>query len=542
MKKIPIGLKDYRKLKEENYYVVDKSLMMKEFMDRGSEVTLITRPRRFGKTINMSMLAEFFDVTKDSRDIFKDTAIMQTEYAKDINSYPTIFLSFADAKGDKDNIVMQMKLQLLKEYKKNEQVLEHIDRFEQPGFDVVMSGMSDLQDGSLHAVVNAISFLMTKCHQYYGKRVMLLIDEYDTPFIEAHTQGFYDELRNALASMLHTSLKTSNDLQYAMLTGIQRVAKENIFSDLNNLSVCTVNDSRYAQYFGFTEKEVKAALQTYDIPFTQQLKDMYDGYNMGGTDIYNPWSIINYLDRKQLIPYWVNTSSNKMIKAAMRACDNTFKEGYEELIACGTVTALVNYEASFYEIKNTSSLWGLFVNAGYLTTKTTLDVLEGRYVLRIPNKEIKREFQSLTAYYFHTDESSVTMLLEDLLQGNLEKFALRYQTILEDTASYYDLVNENSYHTLLLGMLMPLENSYKIISNREKGQGRFDICLESRKQDKSSFLFELKYTKDDSVNLKRLAKQGYEQILAKQYDQGLHHVMRIGLAHRGKQVELYAEK
>lgn len=167
---------------------------------------------------------------------------MQTEYAKDINSYPTIFLSFADAKGDKDNIVMQMKLQLLKEYKKNEQVLEHIDRFEKPGFDLVMNGMSNLQDGSLHAVVNAISFLMTKCHQYYGKRVMLLIDEYDTPFIEAHTQGFYDELRNALASMLHTSLKTSNDLQYAMLTGIQRVAKENtpkagrsLFSDLNNL-------------------------------------------------------------------------------------------------------------------------------------------------------------------------------------------------------------------------------------------------------------------------------------------------------------------
>lgn len=370
----------------------------------------------------------------------------------------------------------------------------------------------------------------------------------DTPFIEAHTQGFYDKLRNALASMLHTSLKTSNDLQYAMLTGIQRVAKENtpkagrsLFSDLNNLSVCTVNDSPYTQYFGFTEVEVKTALQTYAIPFTQELKQMYDGYNMGGIDIYNPWSVINYLDRKQLIPYWVNTSSNKMIKAAMRACDKTFKEGYEELIERGTVTALVNYEASFYEIKNTSSLWGLFVNAGYLTTKTTLDALEGRYVLRIPNKEIKREFQSLTAYYFHTDESSVAMLLEDLLQGNLEKFALRYQTILEDTASYYDLVNENSYHTLLLGMLMPLENSYKIISNREKGQGRFDICLESRKQDKPSFLFELKYTKDDSVNLKKLAMQGYEQILAKQYDHGLQHVIRIGLAHRGKQVELYAE-
>lgn len=542
MKKIPIGLKDYRKLKEENYYVVDKSLMIKEFMDRGSEVTLITRPRRFGKTINMSMLAEFFDVTKDSLKIFKDTAIMQSEYAKDINSYPTIFLSFADAKGDKNNIVMQMKLQLLKEYKKNKQVLEHIDIFEKPGFDMVMKGMSDLQDESLQGVVNAISFLMTKCHQYYGKRVMLLIDEYDTPFIEAHTQGFYDELRNSLASMLHTSLKTSNDLQYAMLTGIQRVAKENIFSDLNNLSVCTVNDSRYTQYFGFTEDEVKAALQTYDIPFTQELKQMYDGYNMGGIDIYNPWSIINYLDRKQLIPYWVNTSSNNMIKAAMRECDKTFKEGYEQLIECGTVTALVNYEASFYEIKNTSSLWGLFVNAGYLTTKTTLDAFEGRYVLRIPNKEIKREFQSLTAYYFHTDESSVTMLLDDLLQGNLKNFAVRYQSILENTASYYDLVSENSYHTLLLGILMPLESSYHIISNREQGQGRCDICLESKKQENPSFLFELKYTRDKAVDLKKLAQLGYQQIITKQYDQGLQPVIRIGLAHRGKQVEVYTKQ
>ena len=206
---------------------------------------------------------------------------MQTEYADVINSYPTIFLSFADAKGDKNNIVMQMKLQLLKEYKKNKNVLANIDMFEKPEFDIIMSGLSDLQDNSLHTVVNAISFLMTKCHQSYGKRVMLFIDEQakarlwcDTPFMEAHALDFYEELRNSLASMLHTSLKTSNDLQYAMLTGIQRVAKENIFSDLNNLLVCTVNDSRYAQYFGFTEEEVKAALQAYDIPFTDEIKQM----------------------------------------------------------------------------------------------------------------------------------------------------------------------------------------------------------------------------------------------------------------------------
>lgn len=192
---------------------------------------------------------------------------------------------------------------------------------------------------------------------------------------------------------------------------------------------------------------------------------------------------------------------------------------------------------------------GQCLNAGYLTTKTTLDAFEGRYVLRIPNKEIKREFQSLTAYYFHTDESSVTMLLDDLLQGNLKNFAVRYQSILENTASYYNLVSENSYQTygpaprtLLLGILMPLESSYHIISNREQGQGRCDICLESKKQENPSFLFELKYTRDKAVDLKKLAQLGYQQIITKQYDQGLQPVIRIGLAHRGKQVEVYTKQ
>lgn len=281
MKKIPIGLKDYKKLKEENYYVVDKSLMIKEYMDRGSEVTLITRPRRFGKTINMSMLAEFFDITKDSRELFKDTAVMQTSAAGEINSYPTIFLTFADAKGSKENIIYQIKSQLMTAYDAYAHVYEQLKTFERVKFERISKGLMEEENVSLDKLTNAISFLMLKCHQYYGKKVMLYIDEYDTPFIEAHTLGFYDELRGDLASMLHTSLKTSNDLQYAMLTGIQRVAKENIFSDLNNLLVCTVKDQEYAEYFGFTKEEVKTLLKAYDFVYDDAVRQMYDGYNMG---------------------------------------------------------------------------------------------------------------------------------------------------------------------------------------------------------------------------------------------------------------------
>ena len=540
-KAIPIGVNSYQKLREEEYYTVDKSMMIAEFLERKTTVTLITRPRRFGKTINMSMLADFFDITKDSRDIFKNTAIMQTEYADVINSYPTIFLSFADAKGDKNNIVMQMKLQLLKEYKKNKNVLANIDMFEKPEFDIIMSGLSDLQDNSLHTVVNAISFLMTKCHQSYGKRVMLFIDEYDTPFIEAHALDFYEELRNSLASMLHTSLKTSNDLQYAMLTGIQRVAKENIFSDLNNLLVCTVNDSRYAQYFGFTEEEVKAALQAYDIPFTDEIKQMYDGYNMGGTDIYNPWSIINYLDRRQLIPYWVNTSSNTMIKNAMKSCDKVFQEGYEKLIENDTVTAMVNFETSFYELKETSSLWGLFVNAGYLTVAEEVDLLKGVYRLRIPNQEVVREFQSLTAAYLQISENTMFTMFHALQKNDWVVFLQEYQKVLLTNTSYHDLQRENSYHMLLLGMCMWLRNYYDIVSNREQGEGRYDIFLQSKHVNQPSLMFELKFTKDQKVDLQQLAESACNQMHEKYYAAGIDTIILIGLAHRGKQVSMHIQ-
>lgn len=294
MKKIPIGTKSFSRLVEGNYYFVDKTLMIKEFLDRVTDVTLITRPRRFGKTINMSMMAEFFDITKDSKEIFKGTKIMETPYAAEINQYPTIFISFADAKRDKETVVSTIRTQIQNQWDKYNFVFENL------------KGIDD-----------AISFLMEIMEDYYGKEVMVFIDEYDTPFVEAHTGGFYDEVRGGLAGLLHNSLKTSTSLKYAMLTEIQRVAKENIFSDLNNLDVYTVIDNDYSEYFGFSIEETKELLEYYDLELNDEVKEMYDGYKMGDKEIYNPWFILNYARRKVLVPYWVNTSANTMLKQAI---------------------------------------------------------------------------------------------------------------------------------------------------------------------------------------------------------------------------------
>lgn len=534
-KPIPVGLKSYEKMKQR-YYTVDKTLMIADFLERGNEVTLITRPRRFGKTINMSMMTEFFDITKDSRELFQDTAIMKTEYASEINQYPTIFISFANAKGDKADLVKNIKYQLRDEYDRlSISMKAEMTEFEEDEYNNIKESLLSVNDGNINNVSNALSFLMSRMEKYYGKRVMVFIDEYDTPFVEAHVNGFYDEIRSGLASMLHNALKTSGSLQYAMLTGIQRVAKENIFSDLNNLVVCTVKDKEYAEYFGFTEKETKGLLEYYDLKLNDEVKQMYDGYHFGDFEIYNPWSIINYASRKILEPYWVNTSSNMMIRKAMEDRDSSFDRGYEKLIETGKLETTVYMETSFFEVNITENLWGLLVNAGYLTLDEIIG--EGEYVLRIPNQEVQKEFQSLTAFYLNVTGTDLNGLFNALRRLRKEDFIDKYQNILLTLPSYHDLKDENSYHVLFLGMCAWLNNDYEIISNKEEGKGRADIILKAKKNSLPSYIFEFKYLKEDmdKDGLKKNAKKAVEQIREKQYDAGLQgKVIYIGLAHHGK--------
>lgn len=538
-KAIPLGVVDYETLKNQNYFFIDKSMMIYDFLMRKSTVTLITRPRRFGKTINISMMSSFFDITKDSKEIFKDTKIVETEYISEMNQYPTIFISFANAKNDKWNVVKEIKLQLRKEYDRYAHVFEQkMTVFEQNEYESLVQGLMTKNDGILDNIIDALSFLMERLEKYYHKKVMVFIDEYNTPFIEAHVGGYYEELRGGLSSLLHNALKTSTSLHYAMMTGIQRVAKENIFSDLNNLVVCTVKDPEYSQYFGFTEEETKQTLEYYDLSFNDEVKSMYDGYHFGEHDIYNPWSILNYASRKVLEPYWVNTSSNTMIKKAISSSDEAFERGYEELIRNGKLETTVKMDTSFFEVNNTENLWGLLVNAGYLTLHKTISIQDSLYIIKIPNQEVQLEFRKLTAYHLKATETDLTVLFNSLKRCKKEDFEDRYRKILLTLPSYHDLKDENSYHMMLLGMCAWLSNEYEVISNREVGKGRCDIILKSKKN-QISYILEFKYTNDSSVDLKQLAKSAIDQINSRRYDSELSGtVIRIGLAHYQKNVEI----
>ena len=538
-KAIPIGVSDYERLRKEDYYFVDKSMMIQEFLRRKSIVTLITRPRRFGKTINMSMMAEFFDVTKDAKEIFKDTAIMDTEYAAEMNQYPTVFLSFASAKNSKQELTKAIKYQLRKEYDRHRQVFETtMTEFDADEYQKIRKALLDTENGEIDGIGNTLAFLIEKLEKHHGKKVMVFIDEYDTPFIEAHVNGYYEEIRGGLSSLLHNALKASTSLQHAMLTGIQRVAKENIFSDLNNLVVCTVKDQEYAQYLGFTEAETKAVLEYYGLKLDEEVKAMYDGYHFGKEEIYNPWSILNYASREVLEPYWVNTSSNKMIRKAMEGRDLTFARGYEELIEKGKLETLVRMETSFFEVSSTESLWGLFVNAGYLTIEKVISARDGRYVLRIPNEEVQQEFRDLTASYLNVSESNLSAMFNGLRYEERERFAESYADMLLTLPSYHDLKDENSYHVLFLGMCAWLSNEYDIISNREEGKGRCDIILKAKKEGLASYVLEFKYLKEaDTERLEESAKEAVLQIKEKRYDAELQgRTILIGLAHAGKEV------
>lgn len=542
MKKIPTGIKSFRKLREENYYFVDKTLMIKDFLERGSEVTLITRPRRFGKTINMSMMSEFFDITKDSKEIFKGTKIMDTPYASELNQYPTIFISFADAKENKETIVKFIKNQFQLEYSRYNYIFKDMDEYEENDYRIINEGIKNNQNGTLQDIEKALIFLMRRLKKYYGKDVVLFIDEYDTPFIEAKTGNFYQEIKGSLATLLRSSLKNSDDLKYAMLTGIQRVAKENIFSDLNNLVVCDVTDQRYASYFGFTNNETQELLEYYGLELNDEVKKMYDGYHIGNQDIYNPWSLLNYADTQKLISFWVNTSANSMIKNALKQADYTFKNQYDKLIKESKLDTYVSMQTSFFEEANNSTLWGLFVNAGYLTVTKEINLLKGKYRIEIPNEEVKQEFIKLTEYQLGLSSGTLDTVTESLVNEDQETSLENYQEILM-IPSYHDLEKENSYHMMMLGMCLCLNKDYEIISNREVGKGRDDLILKAKDEKRTSFVLEFKYLREDKKDLEKaldeLSNKAIQQIKDNKYDYGLKgKVIYIGLAHHGKDVNI----
>ena len=537
---LPIGKDDFRKIRESEleYYYVDKTMMIQDFVAFGGEVTLITRPRRFGKTLNMTMLRDFFDIIQDSQAIFDGLAIMETEYAKKINSTPVISLSLKGCTGDSvAALIDAVGKEVRKEYRRYAEILTNVDKADyayRGYFNVQTNLESERTDAN--ELKYSLEYLLQALYTFYGVKPILLIDEYDNPIIESHQQGFREEFTSFYGSFLTMALKGNPHLGQALLTGIQRVAKESIFSKLNNIIVYNVLDERYASYFGLTTSETSELLAHYDLELTEDVKRRYDGYLFGGIEMYNPWSVLCYAERKILKNYWLKTSTNALIKESVLAADVNFYRSFEELIKSGEVEVTLNLEASFTELPHAETLWGLLVNAGYLTI-TNEDYEFEQFVVRIPNEEIKTEFKRIVGAYTNLSSQLLKDMLLALMRGQIEEFLKIYQQIVLESTSYHDS-KENAYHMLLLGMMMNLREMYNIKSNLESGHGRSDIIMESYDAKRPHIIIEFKQGED----VEKLKHEALKQIHENKYYAELKgEVLLIGLAHDIKKCQLVHE-
>lgn len=478
-KALPLGIDGFRKLREGDYYYTDKSMLIADFLKTGAEVTLITRPRRFGKTLNMDMVREFFDIEANSKDIFSGLAIMDTSWKEAMNTTPVISLSFRDCKGDKAILIFLIKQELLREYRRFEHCAKDLAPMDQTIYNEII-GCLVKSDEEIVPISRAIAFLSQIVSEYYHKNPIILIDEYDTPMTSAYTEGFYDELRSFFTALYASALKGNPYLDKALLTGIQRIAKENIFSGLNNLVVCTVNDRAYSEYFGFNPQEAQALLENYGLELNDEVKKMYDGYRFADQEMYNPWSLISYASSHELAPCWVNTSSNTLIRQTVLKASDSFLRQFDELILNGSIKTMVNLSTSFFELQDDATLWGLLMNSGYVTVNRVLNLQARLYEIRIPNSEVGQEFQNIVAQRTRIESGYLAEMFYYLIQErNLEEFQKVYKRIVSSCTSYFD-AKENAYHMLMLGMCVYLSGTYEISSNLEAGKGRSDITLKAK--------------------------------------------------------------
>jgi hypothetical protein len=537
-KSLAIGTDNFKVLREKGKYYIDKTLMIKDFIEYDKEVTLITRPRRFGKTLNMTMFREFFDISGDSKRLFKGLNIMDTDYAKSINTVPVIFLTFKNCSGDTlEELCGSFMEALQDEYMRFEEIFcdsTDVDR-ESNSYYLFYQTYEMLRERKLDTLLlkGSLSALTKAVNIFYGVKPLILIDEYDHPLIKAHEKGFRKEFSELYGGFLGKALKGNDYLGQALITGIQRVVKESIFSGLNNLVTYTVLSEKYSSYFGLTIDETQLILKDFNKELSEELRLYYDGYVFGGRSMYNPWSILYYLDEGELKPYWINTSTNALIKESIQSADSDFMKAFERLIADGEVKVSVNLEASFIELATTRTLWGLLVNSGYLTV--TKEYASNRKTLRIPNMEVKEGFRSIVASYTRLSNDKLNELFDALIEQDMDEFLHIYQELVYEYVSVHD-VKENGYHMLFMGMAISVSGMYKIISNQEAGDGRPDIVMESLQPElRPHIVIEFK----QGENLTRLKQEALNQILDKKYYAKLKgSVICVGLAHSKKKCEL----
>ena len=538
MKKIPIGVENFKEIINNNYYYVDKTKFIEEILNDGSKIKLFTRPRRFGKTLNMSTIKHFFDIknNEENRKLFNNEDIEKSVYIKEQGQYPVIFISM---KGIKDKTWEEakssLKILISKLYSEFKYLLDDLDEFDLPRFKKYL--LADIDFANLK---NALEFLTRVLYEKHKKEVILLIDEYDSPLISAYEHNYYDEAINFFKVFYGEALKTNDYLKMGIITGIIRVIKAGIFSDLNNLRVYSILDKQYSDFFGFTEKEVEKILIDFNIEYNlPEVKSWYDGYKFGDTEVYNPWSILNFVQNRELKGYWIGTSGNFLIKEVLKDSNSEINISLEKLFNGEKIEEVITGNSDLSSLLSYHEIWELLLFSGYLTVDKKID--EDVYSLRLPNKEIrkffKNEFIDIT---FGASEFRKTM--ETLKNNKIEEFEKNLQNILLKSTSYMDGKNENFYHGLFLGMSFYLDNKYSVKSNREAGLGRYDVLIEPINKKERAFILEFKIT-DSKKNLENFSKEALEQIINKKYNielikKGIKDITYIGIAFYKKQLRI----
>ncbi|WP_335996537.1 AAA family ATPase [Fusobacterium polymorphum] len=542
MKKgIGIGIEDFKKIIEEDCYYFDKTNYIEELLKDRTEIKLFTRPRRFGKTLNMTTLKYFFDVrnAEENRKLFKDLYIEKSEYFKEQGQYPVIFITMKDLKKNTwEQMYFAAKSLISNLYNEFEFIREKLNEKDLIEFEKIWFKK---EDGDYD---NSLRLLSEYLYNYYQKKVVLLIDEYDNPLIVANQNGYYKEAINFYRNLYSSALKTNSNLKMGVLTGIVQVAKEGIFSGLNNVITYNILGNDFETFFGLSEEEVENSLKYFELEYEiEEVKKWYDGYKFGNSEVYNPWSIINYLRTKELQAYWVNTSDNALIYDSLKNSTVDVFNNLQTLFEGKEIKKEISPFFTFEELSKFDGIWQLMVYNGYLKINEKLS--NDEYMIKIPNYEIQTFFKKGFIDKFLVSGNYFNPMMDALLDGDIEEFERRLQNIFLVNISFYDLKGEKVYHSLFLGMLIWLRDKYEVKSNGERGHGRYDAMLIPLDKIKPAYIFEFKVSKTIK-GLTAKAEEALEQIKEKQYDAGLKEkgiskIYKIGIAFKGKNVKVKYE-